>query len=120
MMVIARIIMMIAVLCGSVALGAGPPTPGGPPPPPPGAPPGVPPDYQPDQGATPPEKPAPPAMAFQACEGKAPGDRAQFQAKDGRTISGQCIEFKGRLVLRPDLPPPSHGAPPRTRATPGP
>jgi len=107
------------VLAGMVAA-AGPPTPGGFPPPPPGPPPGTPPDYVPEQGVNPPEEPLVPASAYQACEGRALGERAQFQAKDGRTISGACVEYKGRLVLKPDLPPPrSPGALPKARAAPG-
>lgn len=52
---------------------------------------------QPQQG--------PPPEAYSACEGKAPGDAAEFRSPRGDVIKGACEAQGDRLVLRPDAPP---------------
>ena len=44
----------------------------------------------------------PPAEAFTACEGKTAGDKSSFKTPNGESISGQCLEQNGQLVLVPD------------------
>ena len=46
----------------------------------------------------------PPPEAYEACEGKSPGDEAAFITPRGETIRGTCEEEGDRLVLRPDKP----------------
>ena len=48
----------------------------------------------------------PPPEAFTACEGKSAGDTAEFVSPRGDTVTGTCEEQGGKLVLRPDNPPP--------------
>ena len=48
----------------------------------------------------------PPPEAFTACEGKNAGEAAQFVSPHGDTVTGICESIRGRLVLRPDNPPP--------------
>ena len=50
--------------------------------------------------------PGPPPEAYTACEGKSAGDKAEFVSPHGDTVTGTCEESGGRLVLRPDNPPP--------------
>lgn len=48
----------------------------------------------------------PPPEAFTACEGKSSGDNAEFEGRNGESITGICEEDRdGTLVLRPDNPP---------------
>ena len=47
----------------------------------------------------------PPTAAFTACEGKNPGDTAEFVSPRGDTVTGTCEQLDNRLVLRPDNPP---------------
>ena len=44
----------------------------------------------------------PPPEAYQACEGKSMGNRAQFTDSRGEIIKGTCEKENGKLVLRPD------------------
>ncbi len=44
----------------------------------------------------------PPPEAYTACEGKSPGDVAQFISPRGETVTGTCELEGDRLVLRPD------------------
>jgi hypothetical protein len=47
----------------------------------------------------------PPPEAITACEDKSEGDSAEFEGRDGDTITGVCEERNGTLILRPDNPP---------------
>ena len=44
----------------------------------------------------------PPPEAYTACEGKAVGDKAEFESPRGDTVSGTCVQDGERLVLHPD------------------
>jgi two-component system, OmpR family, heavy metal sensor histidine kinase CusS len=48
------------------------------------------------------ERRGPPPEAYQACEGKSVGNRAQFIDARGEIIKGTCEKENGKLVLRPD------------------
>lgn len=52
------------------------------------------------------ERRGPPPEAFTACEGKASGDTAQLETRNGKTLAGVCEELggmnAGKLVLRPN------------------
>jgi hypothetical protein len=47
----------------------------------------------------------PPPEATTACEGKSAGDSAEFEGRNGDSITGTCEEMNGQLILRPDNPP---------------
>jgi len=47
----------------------------------------------------------PPPEAISACEGKSAGDSAQFEGRNGESVTGNCEEMDGQLILRPDSPP---------------
>ena len=47
----------------------------------------------------------PPPEAIEACADKSEGDSAEFEGRNGESITGICEEMKGGLVLRPDNPP---------------
>lgn len=49
--------------------------------------------------------PGPPPEATTACEDKSEGDSAEFEGRDGETITGVCEDRNGTLILRPDNPP---------------
>jgi len=44
----------------------------------------------------------PPQEAFIACENKSASDSAQFEDRDGKTITGTCEEKRGKMVLIPE------------------
>jgi hypothetical protein len=50
----------------------------------------------------------PPPEAYTACEKKSEGDTAEFVSPRGDTVTGTCEQEGGRLVLRPDNPPPDN------------
>lgn len=48
----------------------------------------------------------PPPEAYQACEGKSAGSRAEFTSPKGDKVQGACESGGGgKMVLRPDHPP---------------
>ncbi len=54
-------------------------------------------------------RPGPPPEAYTACEGKSPGDKAEFESPRGDTVTGTCVQQGDRLFLRPDNPPKRRG-----------
>ncbi|WP_435237666.1 hypothetical protein ACR30L_08955 [Psychromonas sp. PT13] len=51
------------------------------------------------------DRQGPPPEAITACEGKSAGDSADFEGRNGDSITGTCEEINGQLILRPDNPP---------------
>ena len=51
------------------------------------------------------DRQGPPPEATTACEGKSAGDSAEFEGRNGDSITGTCEEMNGQLILRPDNPP---------------
>ena len=47
-------------------------------------------------------RPGPPPEAYDICEGKTAGDKAELTTPHGNTITGTCIEEGEDLVFRPD------------------
>ena len=51
------------------------------------------------------DRQGPPPEATTACEGKSAGDSAEFEGRNGDSVTGTCEEMNGQLILRPDNPP---------------
>lgn len=61
------------------------------------------PDHPPQPGSD--GRRGPPEEAYAACKGKKSGEKSQFTAPDGKTITGTCETEGDKTVLRPDHPP---------------
>ncbi len=59
---------------------------------------------RPDNMASKGKRRSPPPEAYTACEGKSAGDEAQFEDRRGETLTGNCEENNGKLVVRPERP----------------
>ncbi|MGB5444984.1 MAG: hypothetical protein WBM99_05680 [Psychromonas sp.] len=51
------------------------------------------------------DRQGPPPEAITACEGKSAGDSAEFEGRNGESITGVCEDMNGKLILRPDNAP---------------
>lgn len=70
---------------------------------------------QPDDNGPPPDREGhrrgPPPEAIAACRGKAIGTQASFTDREGRTLTGACVQMDDVVAIAPPHRPGERGAP---------